>query len=136
QLFTADVDNIQTAGANILQRTNIEQTEARYIQRSGQDVGGHIGYQGFVAHLGNPVEFHTTDGLVGRVVHVGSIVGQLPFVLAGNRKIVIFLGRGGDVDVAVAGGFLDGLARPDAGVDVIGTAVLTEQVQRDLRDRK
>ena len=132
QQVVANDDHGQAAGANIFLRTGVKQAEARDIQRARQDVGRHIRHQGPVAHLWNPAELHAADGLVGRVMHVGGIVRQLPLVLAGDGEVIVGLGRGGNIDVAVAGRLLNSLARPDASVDVVGAAVLTEQVQRNL----
>ena len=65
-------------------------------------------------------------------MHVGRAGRQCPLVLTGNGLVVVGLGAGSDVDVAVATGFLDGLLRPDAGFDVVRRAAFGEQVQGNL----
>ncbi|MNF88173.1 hypothetical protein D3C84_706600 [compost metagenome] len=65
-------------------------------------------------------------------MEVGGIFRQLPVVLPGNREVVVGLGAGGNVDVAVATGLLDALLRPDAGVDIVGDAVFRQQIERNL----
>src|SRR5690606_33008528 len=80
----ADDDHHQAAGADVLLRTGVDQAEAGYIQRTGEDVGGHVRHQRYVAHFRNPVELQAADGFVGGVVQVGGVLRQLPLVLTGN----------------------------------------------------
>ena len=65
-------------------------------------------------------------------MNVSSVCRQLPFVLTGDGKVIVGLGTAGHVDVAKARCFIDCLARPDTGIDVVGTAAFWHQVQRDL----
>ncbi len=67
-------------------------------------------------------------------MQIGGVVAQLPVVLPGNCEVVVRLGAGGQVYVTEAARFLDALARPDAGVDIVRHANLGQQVQRDFRE--
>ncbi len=100
----------QTAGADILLCTGIDHAELADINRTRQDIGRHVGNQGNIAVLRNPVELQAANGFVGAVMQVGGILAQLPVVLTGNGKIVLFLGAGSDVDVAETTGFINGLS--------------------------
>jgi len=65
-------------------------------------------------------------------MQVCRISAEFPLVLAGDREIVVWLGTRGYVDVAITLGFFDALARPNAGIDVIGDTVFWQQIQRNL----
>src|SRR5690606_24531836 len=71
-------------GTDVLLRAGIDETEARHVHRSRQDVRGHVGYQRHAAGLGNLVELQAVDGLVRGVVYVRGIAVEPPF--AGRRQ--------------------------------------------------
>jgi len=65
-------------------------------------------------------------------MQVGRLLRQLPLVLPRDGEIVVALGAGGHIDVTETLSFLDGLLRPDAGVDIVGHTVFRQKVQRNL----
>lgn len=131
QVFANDHHH-QAGRADVLLRPGIDQAEAGHVERAREDVGGHVGDQRHVAGLGNPVELEAADGLVGGVVHIGRVLGQRPLVLTRNGEVVVLLGAGRDIHGAIATSLLDGLLRPDTGIDIVGDAIFGQQVQRNL----
>src|SRR5690606_25270230 len=118
--------------ADVLLRAGVDHAELRDVDRPREDVRGHVHHQRHLTGVRHPVELHAADGFVAAVMQVGSVLAQLPVVLPGDGEEVQRLAAGRHVDVAKATRFLDGLLRPDAGLNVVGHAVFRQQVQRNL----
>ncbi|MNZ91511.1 hypothetical protein D3C78_1104990 [compost metagenome] len=65
-------------------------------------------------------------------MHIGGARRQVPLVLTGNAQVIGRFGVGSNVDVAKAAGFFNGFLRPDTGFDIVGSAILRQQVQRNF----
>ncbi len=131
QVLTDD-DHHQPGRADVLLRPGIDQAELRHVDRPRKDVRRHVNDQWGIAQLRHPIELQAADGLVAGVVQIGRAIAQLPVVLSGNREVVVRLGSRRDVHAPETTGLLDRLARPDAGIDIVGHATLGQQVQRNL----
>ena len=117
-----------TGGSQIFLGTGENNSEFAYIQRLGQNVGGHIGYKRD-GNFGDIMPLRTEDGIVSAVVKILCVGIQLQLGLVGNTGVVACGGVDGDIDGAVLGGLLCGDLCEVAGDGIIGALIGSHKVQ-------
>ena len=126
-----DNDHRQTGGGHVLLGAGVDDAELGHVHRAGENVRGHIAHQRHAARLGDVLPLGAVDGVVGTVVEVAGIGGQLELLLGGDIAVVAVAGVSGDIHGAVLGGLLGGDAGEVAGDRVVSFAVGAHQVQRN-----
>jgi len=129
QGILADDGEDDAGGAHVLLGATVDKVIFAHVHRAGHDVRRHIGDEraGAVQIF---VELGAVDGIVGgdvEVIQVGRNIESL-----GDIGVVLVLGAGDGVGVAEALGLLEGLAGPNAGVQVGG--LLLQEVHRDIEE--
>ena len=127
QQVLADGHQGHPGRAHVLLRAGIDQPELAEVQRTGEDVRRHIGHQRSI-HGGDALHLRALNGLVGGDVQVGRARGQLEFRGLGHAGRLLLADVGRHVDFADVLAFLDGLAAPGAGIDVVRGLPLAQQV--------
>ena len=121
-------DHGQAGGPDVLLRPGVDHAVAGHVDGAREDGGRHVRHQRDATGIRDVGKLHSADGLVGRVVHVGRIGGQVQPLLPRHGGEVVGLGAAGDAHLAEAARLLDGLLRPRAGVDVVGGFLPAQQV--------
>ncbi len=129
QIFAHDHDG-QAGRSNVLLRAGVDHAVFRHVDRFRQNIGGHIRHQRHIAGLGHPMELHAADGFVRRVVHIGRVSIERPFILGWRIGKTLVFGRGRDIHAAILLRFLDGLFRPFAGIHIVRAFFATQQIHR------
>jgi hypothetical protein len=111
------------------QRSGVDQSKLGDVEWTGQNIGRHIGNQGFVFRELLPLR--AGDCFVGGNVQVGRTFGQVQFVNGGNAGRDFFAAVSGNIDVAEQFTFLDGFGSPCTGIGIVGRLAFAEQVHRD-----
>ena len=124
-------DHRQAGGGHVLLRAGEDDAVFAYIHRAGENVRGHVAYNGDGPGVGDVLPLGAVDGVVGTVVEVAGVGGQLELLLSGDIAVVAVAGISGDIHGAVLGGLLGGDAGEVAGDRVVSLAVGAHQVQRD-----
>ena len=115
-----DDDERHTCRSEVLLRTAVDDVVLAHVNRSAEDVGRHVGYQGHIAFLAVDLlkflvaDLRAEDRVVRRDVEVVSVLRNL--IVRRNR---IRAGCYFD-SLAEAFGFLQSFLRPHAGVQVRG----------------
>ena len=124
-----DDGHSQAGGGHVLLGAGEDNAVFAHVHRAGENVGGHVAYNGHVPGVGHILPLGAVDGVVGAVIEVAGLRVQLQLVLGGDVGVVL-VGRGGSqADLAVLLGLLVGHIGEIAGDSVVGLAGLTDQVQ-------
>ena len=125
----ADDGEDDAGRADVLLRAAVDEVILGNIDRTGHDVGGHVGDER-ARDVEVLVDLGAVDGVVRGDVEVVEVRGNLESLR--DIGVVLVLGAGDGIGVPDALGFLEGLAGPHAGVQVGG--LLLQEVHRDIEE--
>lgn len=118
EVFSYD-DEGNAGGAHVFLRASVDESEFGDIDWAGEDVGGHVGYEGRFG-VGEGMPLCAGDGFVAGDVEVGGGVGFLQVGGKGYGGRAVGYGVSDDVNFAGDFCFGDGFFGPGTGVRVVG----------------
>ncbi len=126
----ADHDEGQAGGTEVFLRAGIDQAELLDVDGATENVAGHVGDEGGF-RVGEGLHLCAGDGFVGGHVDIGGAFGVVQGGIVRHVGGDFLGGVGDDIDGADFLGFLDGLAGPGTGVDIVGHLTCAEKVHGD-----
>ena len=124
----ADDNDGKTCGCHVLLRARIDNAEAGNVDRLGEDAGGHIGNERDITGIGDVIPLCSVDGVVEADVDIVRVGTEVVSRQARDIGVVLILGGGDDLDVAVLCSLLGCLLGELTGNNVVSLAGAGEQV--------
>ncbi len=118
-----------TGRSQVLLDTGINQAELGEIQRTGQNIRGHICNQRHIASFRDVVVLSAIDGVVVANMEISSVIAEFDFILGRDVLEVYILAGGSGIATAKDFCFFVCLGGKAAGKDVVATLLSRSKVQ-------
>ena len=129
-----DDDHCQAGGSHVLLGAGVDDAVLGHIYGHGENVGGHVAHQRYIAGLGDIAPLGAVDGVVGAVVEVAGLGVQLQLVLGRDVGVVAILRGGGQVDLAELASLLIGQVGEITRHRIVGLSGFADEVEGNHRE--